>query len=597
MKDVERVSPLPALRDAAWFALAAGLLEAALLLAHGRLIHGFIYLSPHLVWMAPLSNLAWFGIPVASILLLSRVAPRLGTMRATWGICLFLAALSILLLPSQLHWIAAVGLALGIAIQGTRILLARRTGFDRLVRRTLPLLVAGVLVAAMATIAWGTIRERRQARLIGHAREGAPNIIFIVLDTVRRASLSLYGYNRPTTPGLERWAKRGVLFQHAFSTASWTLPSHASMFSGRFPNEMSAAWLTPLDDKQPLLAERLRDSGYLTAGFVANLLYCNREFGLARGFVHYEDYQITPGEFLVNSSLGRALSESHFLRRVTGWYDIAGRKPGRKVTDQFLAWREANGTRPYFAFLNYFDAHQPYFPPPELASRFGPTEGRNYDLLELRPYMGKIEDAAEKLTPTQVAAERNSYDATLAYLDQELDRLLTTLDQDGSLKNTIIVIASDHGEQFGEHGLFDHGNSLYRFTTEVPLIILGNSLPRAVVDNPVSLRDLPATLLDLSGSDGRLPGESLRPWWTAGARPITGPVISETAGPSPKRRFQATVSGGFHAIWSLDSVELYDFSRDSAEMTNLATTPSGIARLGQLRASLDSAIGSMGKPR
>lgn len=354
---------------------------------------------------------------------------------------------------------------------------------------------------------------------------------------------------------------------------------------------MSAGWLTPLDGKQPVLAERLRDDGYLTAGFVANLLYCNRSFGLARGFVHYEDYRISPGEFLVNSALGRALSESRFLRRLTGWYDIAGRKPGRDVTDRFLAWRESHGSRPYFAFLNYFDAHQPYFPPADLAARFGPVEDRNYDLLELRPYMGKIDSPQEKLTPSQVHSERNSYDATLAYLDREMDRLLTALERDGSLRNTIVIIASDHGEQFGEHGLFDHGNSLYRFATEVPLIILGPSVPPGVVvPQPVSLRDIPATVLDLAQAGGAgLPGQSLRESWSGTASPR--PAIMETSGPSPKRRFQSVVAGGYHAIWSADSVELYDFQGDPAETTDLAKTPEGRAQVTRLRAALDSALG------
>lgn len=580
------------LRYALWFALGAGLVEAALLTAHGRLIHGFIYLSPHLVWMAPSANLFWFGAGLLVLTVLAAAVPALRTPRAALIAFGFLAALSILLIPSQLHRLAATLFALGIAVQGTRLVLPRIAAFDRIVSRTLPWMIALVVALGLGVFGWEAYRERRDLGRLPAPRAGAPNIVLLVLDTVRKASLSVYGYDRPTSPALERWARRGVRFDHAFTTASWTLPSHASMFTGQLPSAMSAGWLTPLDETHPVLGERLREQGYRTAGFVANILYCNRNFGLARGFIRYEDYRVTAGELVVNSSIGRALSESHWVRRLTGHYDILGRKKGATVTDRFLNWqRETEG--PYFAFLNYFDAHQPYLPPADLASRFGPVTARDFSLLELRPYMGKIEKAETELTPEQVQAERNAYDATLAYLDGEVDRLLTELDRRGALANTVVIITSDHGEQFMEHGLMDHGNSLYRFATEVPLLLIGGpGVPAgAVVSTPVSLADLPATVMDLTGTGGRaFPGRSLRPGWTGNGEPA-GPVVSETWGPGPIRRFTAVVADDYHAIWSADSAELYSLSADPEETTNLARTPGGPARLGALRTLLGSAIG------
>ena len=114
----------------------------------------------------------------------------------------------------------------------------------------------------------------------------------IVWDTVRADHLSLHGYGRPTTPNLERLAARGVRFNLAFSTSSWTLPSHASLFTGRWPHELRVDWTVPLGNDFPTLAEYLGAQGYDTAGFAANVDYCSRETGLARGFVHYEDYPI-----------------------------------------------------------------------------------------------------------------------------------------------------------------------------------------------------------------------------------------------------------------------------------------------------------------
>ena len=118
----------------------------------------------------------------------------------------------------------------------------------------------------------------------------APNVLLIVLDTVRADHLSLYGYERPTSPNLERFARTGIRFDRARATSPWTLPSHASMFTGRWPSELGEEWITPLRSNFPTLAEFLGDHGYATAGFVGNVEYCSAETGLARGFTSYDDY-------------------------------------------------------------------------------------------------------------------------------------------------------------------------------------------------------------------------------------------------------------------------------------------------------------------
>ena len=123
--------------------------------------------------------------------------------------------------------------------------------------------------------------------------DNSPNILFIVLDTVRADRLSLYGYERPTTPNLKRLSQRGVRFDNARATAPWTLASHASMFTGHWPHEVGAgSWMTPLRGNLPTLAEYVGAHGYATAGFIANVVYCSQESGLARGFTHYEDYEM-----------------------------------------------------------------------------------------------------------------------------------------------------------------------------------------------------------------------------------------------------------------------------------------------------------------
>ena len=140
------------------------------------------------------------------------------------------------------------------------------------------------------------------------------------------------------------------------ATAPWTLPSHAGMFTGRWPHELSADWFHALDSTHPTLAETLRARGYNTAGFVANTLYCGSETGLSRGFNHYEDYSISPGELLLSSSLGRTIANNSRLRQLTGYHNIVNAKDAATVNADFLDWVSRN-QRPFFAFLNYFDAH------------------------------------------------------------------------------------------------------------------------------------------------------------------------------------------------------------------------------------------------
>ena len=177
-------------------------------------------------------------------------------------------------------------------------------------------------------------------------------MLLIVWDTVRAGNLSLHGYGRRTSPNLERLAGRGVRFDQAFATAPWTLPSHSSLFTGRWPHELTADWQSPLDGTHPTLAEYLAAHGYDTAGFVANLDYCSRETGLSRGFAHYEDYPIEPWDvFTRYIGLGSRLDLltpasviNRLLKKYLGdSYDVIPRskehaKDAAAVDRSFLAW-------------------------------------------------------------------------------------------------------------------------------------------------------------------------------------------------------------------------------------------------------------------
>src|SRR5262249_26112196 len=179
---------------------------------------------------------------------------------------------------------------------------------------------------ALWRMAWPRLTEARAKAKLAPVSDNAPNVLLIVLDTVRAANLSLYGYPRPTTPQLELFAENGVSFERALSPAPCTLAPHATMFTGRFPHELSVDWVPPLDASYTTLAEYLSDRGYLTAGFVSNTRYCSYEHGLDRGFVHYEDYPVSPEQIVVSSSLVRYLSTMPPLRETTANPELPPRK-------------------------------------------------------------------------------------------------------------------------------------------------------------------------------------------------------------------------------------------------------------------------------
>ena len=384
---------------------------------------------------------------------------------------------------------------------------------------------------------------------------GSPNVLFIVLDTVRADHLSLYGYPRSTTPTLKRLAENGIRFDRARATAPWTLPSHASFFTGRWPHELGVQWLTPLRPGPPLLAEYMGSRGYATAGFVANTGYCSYDTGLARGFTHYEDYilkGIAPLQMpiVAKGLLGRIFEIStahdpgpmHYVPElVERWFYSGIRKDAESINRAFLDWlfRRPEQTRPFFVFLNYLDAHAPYKLPEGAQHRFGHKPRSREEIRVIHDGWDLIDKAT--LPRYYQTMARDAYDSCLGYLDEQLGVLFDELQRRDLLDDTLVVITSDHGEGLGEHDLFDHGESLYSTELDVSLLIL---LPRKgrtarVVPQVVSLRDLPATIVDLvgQGSGSPFPGHSLADLWreSDGSPAAASKAFSELAAPSPRK--------------------------------------------------------------
>ncbi len=383
-------------------------------------------------------------------------------------------------------------------------------------------------------------------------------------------------------------AREGVRFEHAFSTAPWTLPSHGSMFTGQWPFMFFRGIWAPVEMPTPTLAEALSQAGYRTGGFTANLAYTTREHGIHKGFAHYEDFSRTMGTALAKSRISRVILDPQWVRHIIGYYDLMGRKRADVINTSFLRWLDQDGSRPFFGFLNYFDAHAPYIAPSPFRERFALARRGKYEIIP-QPGQG----GGPSRTPEAHRYWRAEYDALIASLDDATRRLFAELAHRGLLDNTIVIITSDHGEQFGEHGKCCHMNTLYRAVLEVPLLI---RFPPAVPANqsipaPVSLRDIPRTVLTLTGVAAEsIPGRSLTRFWKPEPAAPDSLILAEL---STSRRGNlgphAVVSNGvFYIRAGKDSVELYDLLDDTAQATSLHRHPARSADLARFRHVTDS---------
>ena len=580
--------PAGLLRIAGTLGLLAGLAEVLILAIKRAMAPQVVFQGQDIIWMAPVAD-AGFLLLVTGFLVLLRLVFRFIPASVIVFLLGGLSAFIVILSIGPLHIAAQILIAAGIGVQLARLSRRNGPGLARTAGRALPLLaVLVLLLGAGLHLRRGWV-ERSGTGALADAEPGAPNVILLVLDTVRWFNLSSYGYSRATTPEIEQWSQGAVRFDQALSPAPWTLPAHVSMFTGRHPHQTSATWLVPLDGAPPTLAEVLSQHGYATAGFVANLNYTSRESGLSRGFLHYEDYRIRPAEIVLSSALGRLI----LSKRTTQWRML--RKNAELVNEEFLGWLDRRPAgRPFFVFLNYFDAHDPYEPPPPFDTRFGSAGGGDVDELENRGQRGA--------TPRLQAAMK-AYDGAIAYMDHQIGLLLRELERRQLRGNTVLIITSDHGEQFGEKGLIRHGNSLYRALVQVPLFVSvpGVTTSRRAVATPVSLRDLPATILELARIERHsLPGRSLVSLLrdSTGAGFAQQPLLMELdySDRLPKRgpiRFgsmKAVMDSGFRMIrLGNGKKELYG-ADDNFDSLDLASQPESAPRLARLDSILSSLV-------
>ena len=464
-----------------------------------------------------------------------------------------------------------------------------------------PCRLTSALFASMAFLLVLSCGPGEPRRYPSELRTPYANLILISIDTTRADRLSLYGNARPTTPELDRLSADSIVFDQAHSTAPSTAPSHMSMMTGWLPTAhgvMNFVHMPKAAGQRkgsgrlirqtlpagiPTLAERLQDEGYATAGFTGGG-NTSKLLGFGRGFDTYDGGGQTGLDRTGRGDFGRAIE---WIRK------------------------ESEKRHPFFAFLHTYIPHSPYLPPPGFSGRYDP--GYDGDMLTFddvygpdgkKPRGGTDKGFWKSVDRESLADQRQllaRYDEEIGYADSLLGKLMRSFERFGLLEDTLIVVTSDHGEEFNEHGGFMHHAKLWEELLHVPLVL---RFPQARgggrrIAAPVSLVDLSATLLDALGVESAdpAPGESWLPR-IEGHRPFReGPIVGEfirksdrdekTGKWAPKSYLRSVQLGRYklvHRFYDGElGEELYDLEEDPGERRNRVYDKSLGATLEKLR--------------
>src|SRR3954463_9218229 len=389
-----------------------------------------------------------------------------------------------------------------------------------------------LLICVSAAFAWMSLARRAVISINGEAlghlpvgvRPGDLNLLIVTLDTTRADRIHAYGFDGIETPNLDRMAREGVLFEQAVAPAPLTLPAHSSIFTGRFPPAHGVRDNGGffLDARETTLAERLQARGFRTGGFVGAYVL-DHKWGIAQGFqTYFDDFDLSKYQSLSLGSVDR---------------------PGNEVADKALQWLDGVGSKRFFGWVHFYDAHSPYDPPEPFKSRYAG-----------HPYIGEI-----------------------AFVDSQVGRLLAYLDAHHLADNTVVIVMGDHGESLGEHGEGTHGFFVYQATMHVPLLVRAPydlMAGRRVADTVRSIDILP-TALELLGvpSSEHLEGTSVVPLMTGAKKELGLAAYSEAI--YPRFHFgwsdlRALTSGRYKYV-AAPRPELYDLQEDPGETRNLYT--------------------------
>ncbi len=389
--------------------------------------------------------------------------------------------------------------------------------------------------------------------------ERPENVLLVVVDTLRADRLGVYGHRDGLTPEIDRWAAGSTTFLDASAHAPWTLPSVASILTGRHPEQHGAGGrlgsFRALGNDVPTLAEHLVSQGYRTAAIV-NVPFLGQRYGLARGFEECDE---------------RHENSNRLLR------------PAGRTTDRALEWlRERDRDEPFFLLVHYFDPHALYEPPQPYRRRFADPRDAEQSRLGLDSREAIVLARRAGIVPDEATLRRAEklYDGEVAFVDAEFGRLLEGLSGEGLEESTVIVFTSDHGEEFLDHGDYEHGHTLYEELLHVPLILSVPGREATRVPSTVRHVDLVPTLCELLGVP-LLPGaqgRSLVPFLDLAYREEGRPVLSH--GNFWGEPLTALRTGGEKLIFRQGSPqpEYYRLREDPGEQENLAAEASADVR-------------------
>lgn len=392
----------------------------------------------------------------------------------------------------------------------------------------------------------------------GHERT---NVILIITDTVRADKLGCYGNTRGLTPRIDEFAAEGLRFANASSHAPWTLPSIATMLTALHPAEHGAGGrlgeFTALDTSVTTLPAVFKAGGYATH-CIANVEFLKEWTGVTR------DFDLADVEAKNNNTEMRS----------------AG-----KTTDTALAWLDAHGDQPFFLLVHYFDPHAVYNPPQPFRRRFAAAPDRldNGVRFPSRDDMRRIR-AGERPQEELIRRAEKLHDAEIAYMDSEVGRLLDQLDQRGLAENTVVALTADHGEEFLDHGGFEHGHQLYQELTHVPLVLRAPGRGPATIEATVGHVDLAATLCELADlappDQFLMSGRSLL-GYLDGPSPVGRPILAH--GNMWEEPITSWRVGDEKLIRLGDGSHLlFDLAQDAGETNNLAASrPERVEALSQ----------------
>lgn len=459
---------------------------------------------------------------------------------------------------------------------------------SRIPRAATGLIVLLALVAnGRSWVASGLSADRPRAVVTdGKPR---PNVVLLLVDTLRADHLGTYGYGLPTSRHIDELARNGVVFERAISQATYTKASVASLMTGTFVHRHGViSARDALGKELPTLAEQLREHGYRTAAFSANP-WITPEFRFDRGFDHFEsnraiDVQLTAFYRLVRrvgaliQPRGGGAKAASWVLRISGEPNPSNSRRDEILTDGVVRWLDArNKSEPFFAYIHLIGPHDPYDPPPaSLAGFRDPAWGNEPGRVKPPARVHSIFDAAPSLDERGREMMVAQYNGAIAFVDGLVDQIEQALTRQGVLDDTLIVLTADHGEEFYEHGNWGHGVRLYQEIVGIPLLF---HYPRGLKPgrraDPAMLVDVFPTMLRIVGLTADMPHLNGRDLFAANQHGVPFAYAEYFSVEGGSYASRMVLRNGYKLIDTRDDArgehrqELFDLKSDPAEKRDL----------------------------